>query len=313
VNDTEEPNDRPRSRVTQAVVAVERLAAFTAVPTGGNPAGVVLDGAAIAASPDAMLTVAAAVGYSETVFVTDGPVAAGRREYCVRYFSPKAEVPFCGHATIALGVAMARLIGPGRIRLTTASGPVSVDVAESHDGHSRATLISPPPSHEALPADQLEALLACFGWTRDVLDPTMRPAVAYAGARHAVVPLRDRATLAAAAYDFDRLRDLSIRHEWVTLELAWAETPTLHHIRAPFPYGGLVEDAATGAGAAAYAGYLRDSGWLAAPAELTIRQGVDMGRPSTIFVAFDGTGPISVTGHAIPLDDVVFLAPRLSS
>ena len=285
-----------------ATVEVMRLAAFTDNPAGGNPAGVVLDAAAIADDAAAMLAVAADVGDSETVFVTDGPVAADRRDYTVRYFSPQVEVPFCGHATIALGVAIGRRVGPGAFTLATPSGPVRVDVDHSADGRWHATLISPPPSHEPLPADQLDALLDCFGWTRSVLDPATAPAVAYAGARHAVVPLRDRAALAAASYHYDRLRDLSTRHDWVTIHLAHQQTPTLHHVRAPFPYGGVIEDPATGAGAAAYAAYLRDTGRLVAPATVTIRQGEDMGRPSTLTVDIPASGPVRVTGQAVVLD-----------
>ncbi len=81
-----------------------RLAAFTTDPSGGNPAGVWIGGAL--PSDATMQRIAAEVGYSETAFVApDGSGAAGR--FRVRYFSPLAEVPFCGHATIAAGVALA--------------------------------------------------------------------------------------------------------------------------------------------------------------------------------------------------------------
>ena len=81
-----------------------RLAAFTTEPSGGNPAGVWIGGTF---PTDAeMQRIAAEVGYSETAFlVPDEPAAPGR--FRVRYFSPLAEVPFCGHATIASGVALA--------------------------------------------------------------------------------------------------------------------------------------------------------------------------------------------------------------
>lgn len=285
---------------TAATLDVQRLAAFTDVPSGGNPAGVVLDASTVAADPAMMLAVAADIGYSETAFVTDGPVTDERRAYTVRYFSPQAEVPFCGHATIALGVAIGQRIGAGAVTLETQSGPVRVDIAQTDD-RWRATLTSPPPAHEPLPEYQLDALLDCFGWTHDVLDSAPAPAVGYAGARHAIIPLRDHATLAAALYDYDRLRDLSVRHEWVTVHLVYQETPQLHHVRAPFPFGGLVEDPATGAGAAAYAAYLRDTGLLAAPATLTIRQGDDMGRPSVLTVDIPATGGVRVSGEAVPL------------
>ena len=79
---------------------VLRYAAFTDDPAGGNPAGVVLDASGL--DDAAMQAIAAEIGYSETAFVT-GRDASG--DLHVRYFSPEAEVPFCGHATIATGVA----------------------------------------------------------------------------------------------------------------------------------------------------------------------------------------------------------------
>jgi hypothetical protein len=88
-----------------------RLAAFTTDPSGGNPAGVWI-GAALPAETE-MQRIAAEVGYSETEFLArDGSDLPGR--FRVRYFSPLAEVPFCAHATIASGVALAerRLAAP---------------------------------------------------------------------------------------------------------------------------------------------------------------------------------------------------------
>src|ERR687894_311219 len=95
---------------------IQRIAAFTDDPRGGNPAGVVLDAAGLSAED--MLAIAAGVGYSETAFVTgrDGDALD------VRYFSPLAEVPFCGHATIGLAVALGERDGPGELPLHTQAG-----------------------------------------------------------------------------------------------------------------------------------------------------------------------------------------------
>ena len=100
---------------------VLRYAAFTDDPAGGNPAGVVLDAEGLDAA--AMLAIAADVGYSETAFLRP----RGGGEYDVRYFSPLAEVPFCGHATIASGVALADAGGAvGDVVFHTAGGLVPV-------------------------------------------------------------------------------------------------------------------------------------------------------------------------------------------
>jgi len=75
---------------------VQKLASFTRNGVGGNPAGVVIED--ILPPAATMQRIAADVGYSETAFAA--PQGDGFR---VRYFAPQAEVPFCGHATIALG------------------------------------------------------------------------------------------------------------------------------------------------------------------------------------------------------------------
>src|SRR5215212_6658477 len=82
-------------RGQNAGVDLLRYAAFSDSPAAGNPAGVVLDAAGLTDAE--MLAAAAEIGYSETAFLV-GRDDAG---YDIRYFSPLAEVPFCGHATVA--------------------------------------------------------------------------------------------------------------------------------------------------------------------------------------------------------------------
>ncbi len=96
---------------------VLRYAAFSDDPSGGNPAGVVLDASGLDAAR--MQAIAKDVGFSETAFVT--PAATGEL-LSLRYFSPVAEVPFCGHATIATGVAWAQRHGFGTLGLRTRVG-----------------------------------------------------------------------------------------------------------------------------------------------------------------------------------------------
>ncbi len=163
--------------------AVLRYSAFTTDPSGGNPAGVVLDAGGL--SDDAMRRIAADVGYSETAFLL--PRADG--ELDARYFSPLAEVSFCGHATIAAMVAHARRRGPGDFVLHTQAGRVRVTV----DAGFIATLTSVPPRVEALDAADLDSVLAALRWQRDDLDPVLPPAVAYAGAWHPVIAVATRA------------------------------------------------------------------------------------------------------------------------
>ncbi|HET9465146.1 MAG TPA: PhzF family phenazine biosynthesis protein, partial [Gemmatimonadales bacterium] len=79
----------------------------------------------------------------------------------------------------------------------------------------------------------------------------------------------------------------------------WRESVDVFHSRNPFPVGGVVEDPATGAAAAALGGYLRDTGLVKPPTTITIRQGEAMGRPSRLIVEIPGSGGILVTGTAV--------------
>ncbi len=269
-----------------------RLSAFPAGPGGGNPAGVWIGDTFPADA--CMQTIAADVGYSETAFL----VPDGNERYRVRYFSPATEVPFCGHATIASGVVLGRRHGPGVYRLDTRAGGVRLDVAE-RSGEYLASLTSVTPRHEHIAGSRLDDYLAVFDWTCDDLDRTIPAVIASAGARHLVLALRARETLARLDYDFDTLRALMLEDDLTTIQAVWRERKDLWHARNPFPIGGVVEDPATGAAAAAFCGYLRDAGLIDAPADVVILQGEDMGRPSRLEVGIPTRGGIVVTGTAI--------------
>ncbi|MGW2281627.1 PhzF family phenazine biosynthesis protein [Streptomyces sp. NPDC001770] len=265
--------------------------AFSTRPEGGNPAGVVLDASDL--DDVAMLAVAAELGYSESVFLTEAP---GERTYTVRYFSPKAEVPFCGHATVAAALALADRDGPGELEFLTPAGSVPVTV-ESHDGALRATLTSVEPHvTEVAPADLAEAL-AALDWPAADLDPALPPRIAFAGARHLVLAAATRERLADLAYDFSRLEALMRRLDLTTVQLVWRESERVFHARNPFPVGGVVEDPATGAAAAAFGGYARELGLVPEDAVLTVHQGADMGRPGTLTVELrPGDARVRVSG-----------------
>ncbi len=280
------------------MIDVLRLAAFTDDPRGGNPAGVVLADDGLP-SEDEMGRIAAEVGYSETAFLAPtGPAA-----YRVRFFSPAAEVDFCGHATIAAGVVLGRRRGPGTYAFATNPGEVPVEVAPDGDGRMVATLTSVATSQREVPAPALAAALATLRWDAADLDPAIPVVEAFAGNWHLVLAARTRARLADLDYDFDGLRTLMLERGLTTVQLVHRADATTFDARDPFPVGGVVEDPATGAAAAALCGYLRDAGLVSAPADLVIRQGEDMGRPSRLLVHVPTAGGIRVSGTAVDLSD----------
>ncbi|MEM6912634.1 MAG: PhzF family phenazine biosynthesis protein [Pseudomonadota bacterium] len=277
---------------------VQRIAAFSHGEEGGNPAGVVLLDAP--AGEAEMARVAAEVGFSETAFA----VSQGREGHAwrVRYFAPESEVPFCGHATIALGAALGRRHGPGRYDLQLNNASITVDANTDADG-IRATLTSPPTNSRPLKPAERADLLSLFGLKSRDLDQRLDPALIHGGADHALLPLKDRSTLAAMHYDIDRGRTIMRQHNMVTVMLVHIDTDQAFSVRNAFASGGVLEDPATGAAAAAFAGYLRDQGWPH-DGQLTIRQGEDMGCPSIIDVELDDRpgAPVRVSGRARWID-----------
>uniref|UniRef100_UPI0028B238C7 PhzF family phenazine biosynthesis isomerase n=2 Tax=unclassified Massilia TaxID=2609279 RepID=UPI0028B238C7 len=153
------------------VAGVQRIAAFSDGLDGGNPAGVWI-GAALPADTE-MQRIAHAIGYSETAFAAPLDAAAGEGGYRVRYFSPEAEVPFCGHATIALGAALAAANGDGVFALALNDARITVE-GRREDGEGglvSAALQSPPTRSAPAPQATIARALALFGYTQEDLDP----------------------------------------------------------------------------------------------------------------------------------------------
>lgn len=278
---------------------VQRLAAFADAGEGGNPAGVVID----TTLPDAltMQRTAAEVGYSETAFAareSDG--------WRVRYFSPETEVPFCGHATIALGAALAARHGDAVFSLQLNDARITVEGRATADGAMSAALQSPPTRSSPADPELLARTLTLFGYDEADLDPAMAPRLANAGAEHLIVPLATRAALGRMTYHLDAGRALMRDAGLVTIAFTVCRDERRYDMRNAFASGGVLEDPATGAAAAALAGMLRDLG-RPASGVVDLVQGEDMGKRSRLRVEFDSTigDSVRVSGDVRHLDAAV--------
>lgn len=277
--------------------AIHRYAAFAERADHGNPAGVVLEAQHLNAAQ--MQAIAADVGYSETAFVTS-PLDRDAR-LTVAYYAPEGEVDFCGHATLATAVGLGHALGFGEFTLETKVGTVPAS-ASSVGERSIGAFQSAPTTCEPLTTDRLEALLGLLGWDRSDLHPDYPPAVGFGGNRHPILVAQHLSRLAELSYDFDALRTLCRAHNWVTLQLITPVGESQWRARDPFPWGGVIEDPATGAAAAAFAGYLRSQGRVDTGDRLTVLQGIEMGRDSRIDVevlahAARISGPVTPIPH----------------
>jgi PhzF family phenazine biosynthesis protein len=132
-----------------------------------------------------------------------------------------------------------------------------------------------------------------------------------------VLAARTRERLRALDYDFAVLKALMLGHDLTTVDLVWREpsrpgSAKRFHARNPFPVGGIVEDPATGAAAAAFGAYLRALSLVETPADVEILQGDDMGRPSRLRIGIDADprGGIRVGGEAIAIALPDAIAPE---
>ena len=273
---------------------IQKLSSFSDGLSGGNPAGVLIS--ETLPSAEQMQKIAADVGFSETVFAMPENGA-----WRTRYFSPESEVPFCGHATIALGAALAEAQGDGEFQLKLNDADISVSGIKSAN-LVEASLQSPPTRSQPADPSLIQDTLKLFGYSPEDLDETIPTGLAHAGATHVIIALNSREKLAQMSYDLEAGRDLMNAHGLVTIAFIFSETPQLFHVRNAFASGGVTEDPATGAAAAAFAGYLREIDWPH-NGSLTLIQGEDMGLRSIINVKFSTVAgsSITVSGTVRPL------------
>lgn len=277
---------------------VLRYSAFTDRPDGGNPAGVVLD--ARGATDAQMLAVAAEVGFAETAFVVR-PADGDDRRHGVRYFSPHAEVPFCGHATIATAVALAERDGAGTLTFDTPVGDVVIETSSAPAGTS-AAFTSVEPRVTSLDGDVLTRLLGLLGLAEAALDPRFPPRTSFAGNPHPVVFLTDPAVFDGFTADPAAVRALMDEQGWTgTVTIVHAVGPGEFEARNLFPVGAITEDPATGSAAASLGGYLRELGLVAVPGRFVVHQGRHVGRPGLLTVDVPPAGGIVVSGRAVLL------------
>jgi len=276
-------------------VEILRYAAFADDAAGGNPAGVVLDARGL--DDAAMQRIAVEVDDAETAFVTGE--AAGAR--ILRFFSPIAEVPFCGHATVATAVAIAEREGAGTLRFSTPVGEIVIVTSDDGTG-LRAAFTSVDTDVAHFPEFVLEALLELIGVDRTDLDERFPPRLASAGNRHPVLAITDREVFDGFTFDPGTARAFIDAQGWpATIAVLHSLADDRFEARNIFPVGRITEDPATGSAAAAVGGYLRHLGFVHPPARIVIEQGRHVGRPGELTVDIPERGGIVVSGHAVQI------------
>lgn len=293
---------------------------FTDRIFGGNPLAVFPDAAGI---PDTrMQQIAAELALSETAFVLPPETPQGTLR--LRIFTPRSELAFAGHPTVGTACLLAGLgLLPwdgqeARWVFEEAAGPVPVRLARDEAGRPFAELSSPSLPEYGPPAPPDEALAPVLSLTPDdLMGRTCTPRAVSCGVPFLFVPVRDRATLARARVDLARWEHALAGHWAPQLYVFTRDTgaaPADLRARVFAPALGIPEDPATGAAAAALAGYLARSEALGTGTyRWMVEQGVEMGRPSAIRVEADLEGDrvvaARVGGGAVLVSDAVMSLP----
>ena len=232
------------------------------------------------------------VGYSESAFLVKQD-----ENFRIKYFSPEEEVAFCGHATIASAAALAQKYGDGKYNLIINDGEVNVEV-QNRDGNYFATLNSINTYTEEVDNLYVEKVIDEFNFTIKDLNEKFPVKIAFAGARHLILVLKDKQKLTDMSYNFDTIKVLMKEKDLTTISILYNEDESLFHSRNAFAFGGVYEDPATGAAAVALGGYLRDIGFKK-EGKIEIIQGVDMNIPSKLFVSYTNKigSSVKVSGY----------------
>lgn len=271
------------------------LDVFTDRPLAGNQLAVFEDASGI---PDGLLQpLAREINFSETVFLFRADAGGDAR---MRIFTPANEIPFAGHPTLGTAVLVADRLQKDRVILETGRGQVPVAIERTPGAAVRGTMEQPIPTIALY--DDPAPLLAALGVERSFLPVTRYDN----GIPHVYVTLERREDVAAIAPDFTALARLARETGTETDGINVVAGDGLEWKTRMFaPGDGIAEDPATGSAAGPLALHLARHGVVPWGTEVSIWQGAEIGRPSTLLARASGSEDaveqIEVSGYAVPV------------
>lgn len=267
--------------------------AFTDKPFGGNPAGVVLLDGNNYPEEELMLKIAAELRYSETAFVRHD----GEKEFTIRYFTPKAEVELCGHATIASFFLLHKKgLASGQCLCHTKAGDLTIEAGSK-------VLMQMAKPRIVTTIEDTEELYLALGIKTTAnckLSALNYPVqIVSAGLPDVMIPLPDVATLQSLQPDMEAIAAITKKYDAVSFHVfAFGNDGYTAHVRDFAPLYDIPEESATGTANASLTYYLQQNKNLAQDADCTFIQGEAMGRPSVIATRIQSDGNVFVGGTA---------------
>jgi trans-2,3-dihydro-3-hydroxyanthranilate isomerase len=255
---------------------------FTEVPLAGNQLAVFTDAREI---PEEQLQpLARELNVSETVFVYP-PSAEGHVR--IRIFTPALELPFAGHPILGAAFVLAGPLQLMEIALECDAGVVPVRLERDGSRIAFGWMRQPPFSHE--PYADADALLALLGVRSGLPVELYRQ-----GPAHVLIELASPEEVAALRPDFGALKELSPYGTG-----CFARDGGTWKYRSFVPAHGIDEDPATGSAAGPLAVHLARHGRIEWGDEIEIRQGAEIGRPSTLHAVARSETEVEVGGSAV--------------
>ncbi len=248
--------------------------AFTDVPFGGNPAGVVL---VDAMDESIMQLFARELGYSETAFVE----RKSDSSFHARFFTPNTEVDLCGHATIAAFTVLLDkgLVADGRSYIMkTGAGDIPV-----HLSNGRIMMEQAPPSLGDLFEDVVE-LAGLLGIEASYIGGSLPPRAVSTGLMDLMVPVMSKLALDSINPDMKALAAYQKKHGLEGIHAFTLDTTDALACSRNFsPLYGIDEESATGTASGAMTYYLYYYGVLTEFDKVfRCLQGENLQRPSVI-------------------------------
>ena len=262
---------------------------FTNTPLTGNQLAVFTDAREI--PEERLQPLAKEMNYSESVFVY-APDADGHAR--IRIFTPTSELPFAGHPVLGTAFILAGPLQLPEIRLETGQGVVPIALDRDESGRIVfGRMLQPIPRWE--PFEREAELLAALGIERS--EP---PVELYdLGIRHVCVGLPSEEAVAALEPDYGALARLT----GIVGVYCFAGSGLRWKTRMFAPADGVPEDPATGSAAGPLGVHLARHGLVPFGEQIEITQGVEIGRPSTLYAKVEGSAEqiesVEVGGSAV--------------
>lgn len=280
--------------------------AFTRQRYAGNPAIVVLDADELSA--EQMQVIATEVN-GETAFVLEAE--SGDHDMQVKFFTPRHEVPFVGHATIAAQYVRAKKDGKptGKLRQQTGAGVVEIEVTEV-DGDLRVAITQSPPSlGPVIPEHHRRQVLNALGISSPSLHVDCPLQVLTKGGSRLLVGLKSNDLLGSIKPDFEELARLT-SHVGAEGYFVFAITENNGQpgteSRMFVPALGIREDPVSGNAHGMLGVYLVNHGLLTPKDGRLVfqgRQGMWMRRPGLVEVEIESSGKVAqsvrIVGDAV--------------